>query len=484
MPRRLIAALCSLIVALLTAACEPDARALPTTPNVILIGLDTVRADHLGVYGNASIETPAINAFAAESAVFERASSAAPWTLPSFASIFTGLLPSEHGAIGALHNQLAPEHTTLAEILQRQGFSTRAFVGVDLLTSEFGLDQGFDEVTAHVGGSVSGRSKEYEQQIFRFLSSPPDEPYLLFAHYFDAHDPYDPPEPYDRMYYSGDPRRPDENSMAVLYGPSNRIQSRPEERYRWLEGITDIDYPISQYAAGISHIDHLVGRLLEKLRETGELERSIVTLVSDHGEHLTEHDIYFSHRFPYEETLHVPLIVRLPEPIRRELDKKVPRGRRIAEEVSTIDILPTLLELLGVPAPTSVAGQSLVPLLSGQPPSAPPRLLIAEFGVPNAAHGVYAGSVWDERFRYIQFTANGNTHAELYDHDRDPAEERDVIGEHPRTAERLRSALDAHLSLIAEPGEGRAPRDPINAETLGRLQALGYGDLIQETEAD
>ncbi|MEW6744031.1 MAG: sulfatase-like hydrolase/transferase [Planctomycetota bacterium] len=154
-----------LLVAELTVLC--CSRSVP--PNLILVGIDTVRADRIGALGNNWIKTPHLDALAGEAIVFERASSTAPWTLPSFASIFTGLLPSEHGTTGGAYLRLSDKHTTLAELLRDKGYATRAFVAVDWLTEDFGLDRGFDELDAFLEGLPAGRAEQYEQQVLDFI---------------------------------------------------------------------------------------------------------------------------------------------------------------------------------------------------------------------------------------------------------------------------------------------------------------------------
>ncbi len=429
--------------------------------NLILIGLDTVRADHLGVYGMSPSPTPEIDAFAAEAVLFRRAYSTAPWTLPSFGSLFTGLLPSEHGAVGGSFVKLAPEKLTLAELLSAHGYSTHGFVGVDWLTSEFGLEQGFDELEAHVEGAVSTRYEQYERKVHAFLDDPPREPYFLFVHIFDAHAPYTPPAPYDGMYYEGDPRAPDKDSMQVAFSDRNRAMRPPEQLYRWLKGVTDLEYPVRQYKAGISYLDRKVGDLLAKLRESGELERSIVAIVADHGEHLIEHDIYFTHYLPYEETLRVPLLLRLPGATRG--------GTRIDEEVSGVDLLPTLADLLDVPSPANLAGTSLVSLLSDPDASLKRRWLFAEWGGPRKN----VRAVWSRDVRLLRYEGFGARRFEMYDRRSDPRETVPVTEARSELVMRLDSLLERRYAPLEIPGElGQEPE--LDAELIERLRALGY----------
>jgi arylsulfatase A-like enzyme len=435
-------------------------------PNVILIALDTFRADHLGCYGGQRAQTPNIDALAAESILFERCSSNAPWTLPSFGTLFTGRLPSAHRAVGGGSKRLSSQLPTMAEIFTAHGYATLGFVAVDWLGTGFGLDRGFERQYPDFDGRVTGRYDRQLPQIFHFLGNRPVEPFFILSHFYDAHAPYDPPSPYDRMYYEGDPYDPAKHSMEPLYLGSNRIQRQVKARYAWLEGVTDLEYPTAQYAAGITHVDAGVGKLLDLLRSNGQLDRSVVILVSDHGEHLTEHSIYFTHRFPYEECLHVPLMIRLPG--------ARGAGRRIASEVSLVDLLPTVLELLDIPRPEILDGSSLLPLMRGKKLHKQ-RIHFAEYGASPRNH---VRAAWDADFRLIDFSVGDERWLELYDRQMDRAEVVNVASEHPAERDRLLAALRRQFGsdaiLAGElPDSSHIRLDPAIEE---RLRALGYVD--------
>ncbi len=450
-------------VALLSLSCtRDDTPRLPAdldlkASNVVIVGLDTVRADHLGAYGSKTVETPHLDAFANEAILFERCGAPSTVTLPSFASLFTGLLPYHHGAVGGPKSRLEPKATTLAEILRMQGYTTHAFVAVDYLTSAFSLDRGFDEHRSFVQGPVSTRSELYQQELLEFLRRPHEKPFLLFAHYFDAHSPYEPPPPYDRMYYEGDPYSPEHPGFRLPSGPNT------PPIYEWLRGVTDIEFPIKQYAAAITHLDHSVGVLIDALRESGLMDRSIVVVMADHGEHLTEHDLRFYHRFPYEEVLHVPLMIRLPGGMEG--------GRRVQQDVSLVDVFPTLSELLGLPLDRSMDGVSLVGLIRGEAPPAE-RFLFSEFGSHTDR---WMKAIWDERYRLMSFNLNGRRWMELYDRKRNPSETWNLVDELPHERKRLARALDARFppGSRIRPYRTRGARE-IAPEVRRRLRALGY----------
>lgn len=437
--------------------------------NLVLIGLDTFRADHLGCYGNREVRTPELDALARESVLFENCYANATWTLPSYATLMTGMLPHDHALIGGEYQTLARDHLTLAQLLRSAGWFTRAIVAVDWLTRGFNLDRGFAKHEAHVDSPVTGRLRIYQRRVLDFVTSPRARPYFLFAHYFDTHDPYDPPAPWGRMYYPGDPRDPQHRSLAIIHSSRNRVEKGVEHRYRWLDGITDLQYPVKQYAAGVTFLDHHVGQVIAAMRKSGELDRAIVVVTADHGEHLTEHDIYFTHRYPYEENLHVPLLIRMPGAEQG--------GRRVTEQVTLLDVLPTLLELLQVDPPYPLEGRSLVPLLRGKSLRAAPGPLgglhFAEYGADRPG---YAKAVWDADWRLIRFVEPDSTWVELYDRRLDRAETRNLAAARPDVAARLVAALDHRFPADSPLSAAGAPAEaaPLDAEALERLRALGY----------
>jgi len=462
-----------LLIILLAGCAEP--RTVPLVdlsngpPNIILIGLDTFRADHIGAWGSATVKTPALDRFAAESIVFEDCASTSTWTLPSFASLFTGKLPSEHRTIGGKYRALPEGEITLAERLKAHRYHTTAFVAVDYLDAPFGLERGFDRMGKYSHYPVNGRLRKYDRRLRDSFRSLPRDPWFLFVHYFDAHDPYKPPDEFGRMYYEGDPEvepaDPDRN-IDVIYSARNRINADPRVRYRWLEGIRDLEFPVREYAGGISYLDHHVGVVLDSLRANGVMDKSIVIVVADHGEHLTEHDIYFTHRLPYAECLQVPLIIRLP--------RGVQSGRRVSAPVSLADILPTLMELVGIDVEQELSGKSLVGMMRGE--DAEPRVLFAEFGTSDVRWGK---SVWDADWRYTEIRSDSVFTAELFDRRADPREEHDLSGARPELVEFYSAVLDGRFGverrLLQDRSAGASPvdLDPVIEE---RLRALGYVD--------
>lgn len=375
--------------------------------------------------------------------------------MPSFASLFTGLLPYRHGSTGG-GSRLEPDATTLAETLRSRGYATHAFVAVDYLTSAFSMDRGFEQHRSFLEGRVSTRSDVYRDELLQFIRGEHERPFLLFAHFYDAHSPYKPPPPFSGMYYQGNPYAAENAGLGLPPDASPDI-------YGWLAGVTDIEFPVAQYAAGISHVDHAVGLLLDELRESGLMDRSIVVVTGDHGEHLTEHGLRFYHQHPYEEVLHVPLMIRLPGAIGG--------GGRIRDEVSLIDVYPTLLSLLGLPVDRSLDGIDLVGRMRGEAPQSD-RYLYSEFG---STEERWMKAVWDDRYRLVSFNIDGKQRMELYHRKLDRSERFDLAGLLPWVRNRLAGELDARFPpgrrIRPHPSQ---PAEPVDPEVRSRLRALGY----------
>ena len=277
----------------------------PAPRGMVIITLDTTRADYLPVYGFMDAEMPHLDRLAREGVVFDQATSVAPLTLPAHCSLFTGLFPPRHGVRDNGDRPLSPQHTTLAETVRAHGFSTGAFVGSVVLDADRGLAQGFDTYEGVVDAQVSQRAPgpprrrpgdEVVTDAIRWIEGIGDSRFFLWAHLYDPHRPYDPPEPFRSRY-------------------------------------TD------PYLAEIAFADAQIGRLLEALERRKLLDRTIVVVTADHGESLGDHGERDHGIFLYESVLRVPLIIRGPGI----------SPRRLADVVRLVDVMPTALDLLGVP---------------------------------------------------------------------------------------------------------------------------------------
>ena len=290
--------------------------------NILLISIDTLRADHLGAYGFARPTTPAIDAVAREGVLFKNARTPVPMTLPAHVSMLTGTLPPTHGLRDNMQSRLPDASLTLAEMLKARGFTTGAVVSSFVLDRRFGTSQGFDRYDdqfqeVHKIGDLNERKgNEATRVATAWLESHKERPFFLFVHLYDPHDPYEPPEPFASQ---------------------------------WSE------HP---YEGEVAFADHCVGQVLEKLRQLGLYDDTLIVITGDHGEMLGEHGELNHGFFIYEGALRVPLVMRVP---------RSPAGsRQVDIPVSLIDIVPTVLSLVGAPVPKEVQGTDLSPWLAGR----------------------------------------------------------------------------------------------------------------------
>jgi choline-sulfatase len=386
---------------------------------VILISIDTLRADRLPAYGYTKVATPNIDALAAAGTTFERAYSHAPQTLPAHASLLSGELPFEHGVRDNVGFTVKPGQWLIQSALQARGWPTAAFVSAYVMRAGVGLNQGFDTYDSELPAASGDRSIGQVQRdgdatlatAENWLQAPDrKKPFFLFLHFYEPHKPYAPP-----------PR-------FASYDP---------------------------YDGEIAHVDEILGRLFERLRALDLYDRSTIVLLSDHGEGLGDHGEQEHGLFLYNTTIHVPLIVKLPGQN---------RARRVAAPVQHADIVPTILELAGAPARQGIRGRSLRPLLDGTG-------TLADTGIYSEAlysryhfgwSELYA--LTDARYRLIRAPRD-----ELYDLARDPKESASIAGERPQVRQAMRSALQTLLAnaSIAAPAA-------VTDEDRQRLAALGY----------
>lgn len=463
MLRRVLASALGFILVLALVGCVARDRVRSAhRPDVVMIAIDTLRADHLHCFGNDWIRTPHLDALAGDGVRFARCYATAPWTLPSFASIFTGLTPSHHGAIGGMREVLADSFTTLAEHLAGAGYRTYGVASVKWLTIPFGTAQGFNfELPLASPPKLEGGPLVTALGLATF-DLPRDKPLFTFLHYFDAHAPYAPPPPFAHMYYQGDERAPGQPVLEFLRSPANAAPNRDGGLYDWLTGVTDLGFPAREYAAGVSYTDDHVGQVVAELKRRGRYDDTLIIVVADHGEHLGEHDIWFTHTLPYQETLHVPLLVKLPQ--------GHAAGRVIDTPVSTLDILPTLLDWLDLPAAEG-DGRSLRELVEGRD-GGDASLLVAEQG---SEPDDFSKSLIVWPWKMLYFRSPAGERYELYDLGRDPEERHDLAASRPddvaRLSVRLRALFEEQSPLGSVAASGPAELD---ARARRQLRSLGY----------
>jgi arylsulfatase A-like enzyme len=444
-----------IILALLVAAagvtlfgCSEDAR--EGRPNVLLITIDTLRADYVGSYGSPDVQTPHMDQLAAQGVQFQRNVAPSQCTNPSHASILTGLYLARHRVVDN-QTPLPKGALTLAEILKTAGYETLAAVSARHLNPGVSrFDQGFDAfLDCEPVELTAGRRNEAFLHRLRQIA---DRPFFAWVHYFDPHGDYAPPPPYDTRYPVTDrfPEIPYRKSMDVeVRDPSQSV---------------DPDRKIALYKGEISYLDAEIGEVLAALERLKIADRTLVVLVADHGESMTEKDIFFCHAGMYNQVLHVPLVMRFPGVI--------PAGTKVDALTSSIDILPTVLDLLGLAEATpEVSGRSLKPALF-QPDA---RIHDAVFS--EAADGVIR-AVYADGYKYVKPYPHDWSMPEdrLFRAFTDYREERDLKHEEEGRVVQLQTLLDSWLAEEERRALDSDGEHELDAETEEALRSLGYID--------
>lgn len=409
--------------------------------NLVVVTLDTTRADRIGAYGRPTASsTPVFDRLAGDGVLFEQAMTSAPLTLPAHATMFTGHFPPQHGVRDNGGFFLDPSAITLAERLKARGYRTGAFVGAFVLDSKWGLDQGFDhyaddfdlsKVKALSLGNVQRRADQVVDLALPWLEAVRTEPFFAWLHFYDAHAPYEAPEPFATQY-RGQP-----------------------------------------YNGEVAFADAQLGRVVAFLEERGLLDTTIVVVLGDHGESLGEHEEGTHGFFVYETATHVPFLMRAPF--------AATRGRRVPGLVRTADLTPTVLDLLGgAPAGGEAAapGRSLVALMTGAQ---------ADLGAEAYAEAMYPlhhyGWSALRAVRIGQYKLIDAPRPELFDLTADPGETTNLFDTRRDVGNRLQRALRALEAQFARAG-APPPAETIDPETRARLTSLGYVSSFVATETD
>jgi arylsulfatase A-like enzyme len=419
-------------------ASQPEER---RAPNLILLSIDTLRADRLGSYGYARETSPHIDALAARGVRFERAISETSWTLPAHMTLLTGRHPTSHGVTGPV-DALPDEFATLAELLGHRGYRTVALTGGGFVHGRFGFARGFE--------TYADERREFAQLLStaqsRIASFDPDDPWFLFLHTYAVHCPFDPPERFAAMFRT---RPPGDRVAPELCGGNDFAPLAL--------GPGQLRFVSDQYDAGVRAADESLGAFLDFLDTRGLFENTIFVLVSDHGEELGEHGRIGHERTLHLESLHVPLIVVAPG---------VEPGV-VSAGVGLVDVLPTLLELLDVAAPAGVQGRSLVPLLEGEADDEFRRPLFSELDFRARIR-----SVLDDDSHLIRDRLDKRAgRSRRYDLSSDPAEQSPRTDAGPE-ARALEAILSRHLGRLVRPAHVPPAGPP--PDEVEDLRALGY----------
>lgn len=467
-------ALCA--VALLQGGAFASALRAPSDgPNLLLITIDTLRADHLGAYGHLRDTSPEMDRLARDGVRFTWAVAQWPKTTPSLVSLHTGTYPRTNGVTRDTQQALPASQVTIAERLADAGWATGAVVTNANLARVFGFDQGFDryiEVWKDVRPDHPERAGYVTDHALEWLAQrPKDRPFFLWVHYVDPHARYRPPPPFDGMFV-GDAHYDAGRHAPLHEGRDDDMDGIPA-RAR-LGDRDEVDFYVAQYDAEIRYADHEIGRLLAAIDTDVLRARTAVVLTADHGESLGEHRYFFDHgRLPYDTCARVPLVVRPPA---SDDGNDRARGRVIERPVELIDVFPTLLAFAGLPDWPAAEGHDLAPLLAGGDDPGRPTWAITESGYTE----LWQRSIRNERWKLVHVRDPADralmtgAEWELYDVIADPGETRNLWNDAPAEAERLRAALADWVQR--GPAQPPAPirTVPIDRETEERLRSLGY----------
>jgi arylsulfatase A-like enzyme len=431
--------------------------------NVILVTIDTLRADHLGIYGYQRKTSPHIDALGRQGTVFDAAYTFWPKTRGSFVMIHTGRRPSQNG-YSRRHPVLLGLNPTIASVLGKAGYLTTAVVDNPNVAAQYGYAEGFQryrETWEEAAlATEMDRARAITDDAVGFIASAPSErPFFLWLHYVNPHAPYTPPAPYDTAFLDAESRSgPALPVVKDFHGGIPR---------QWaVAGHARRAYYVAQYDGEIAAVDHEVGRVIAALQASPVASRTVVVLTADHGESLGEHGYYFDHGEDlFDPCLRIPLVIVAPD---------APSGRRVPSLASTLDLMPTILDAAKVSYPPDLAGSSLLPAVSGAGRIGRVRLeaqnerdLVASF---------------DNRFKTVRTPVADGARFALYDREEDPGETRDVGGALPdalrigrREVELFLEKADREWARTRPLVQGRPEGEgKMTAEACEKMKALGY----------
>ncbi|MDI6829332.1 MAG: sulfatase [Armatimonadota bacterium] len=433
-------------------------------PNLILFGIDSLRADHMSLYGYSRLTTPHIDKFAAGGAVFEKCFSPHIPTTPGYTSMFTGMDVFSTDVVALRHQGGLGNHLkTLAEILGDNGYNTTC-VGFSGNPASRGFQKYLD--FSGWGSWEEGRSHKAENlnavaipELKRLAAE--DKPFFLFLRHMDPHAPYLPPRPFERIFYDGDEYDPNNKSLDPV------MNFKPFRDFfaSWFPpGCTDKDYIIAQYDGAVAYMDACIANIFATIEYLGLKENTLVVISSDHGETLYDHECWFDHHGLYDCTLHIPLVFVFPS--------KIPAAMRFSDYVHMKDIAPTILDLLGIETTINFDGRSLFPLFVGKSRVQEPEFYITE-ATWMRKHG-WRTPEW-KLIHALEPDFHFKPEVELYNLIKDPEENFNVAEQEPEIVRMLEARMNAWIAK-REKETGR--RNPI----FTNLNWHGHGEPFKTSE--
>ena len=407
---------------------------MKSKPNLLLLGIDSLRADHMSLYGYDRLTTPHIDKIAGKGVTFEHVFSPSIPTTPGYASMFTGMDCFGTDVVALRHSGSMGNHViTLAELLGKEGYNTTC-VGFSGNPASRGFQKyleyeawgSFDEGRS----SKAGKLNDVAIPELKHLAAN-NKPFFLFLRHMDPHSPYLPPQPFERIFYGGDEFDPDNNSLDPVY------DFKPFADYfvSWFPpGCTDKEYIIAQYDGAVAYMDACIQNIFAAVKTLGIEKETLIIITSDHGETLHDHDCYYDHHGLYDCTLKVPLVLRYPG--------KIPEGIRITDYCQLKDIMPTVLELMGMENNINFDGRSLVPLINGQYCEPEPEFYITECTWMRK-HG-WRTPQW-KLIHALEPDFHFKPEVELYNLIKDPQENINVAAKEPEVVEMLKKRMEKYI---------------------------------------
>lgn len=461
----------AVVVGAIRSASESVVGSSPRRPNVLLVSIDSLRADHVHSYGYPKPTTPAIDSLARDGALFRTVVSSSSWTLPAHMTLLTAMAPEQHGVTRAW-SRLSPDAVTLAEVLRDAGYATAGFVSGPTVRALYGFDQGFDVYDdrtamqanrrlAHLGITAPKLVPIVEHWLEQWAGQSPRRPFFVFLHLWDVHYDYAPPPPYDAMFdpdYAG-------GVTANDYERNGQVHAGMDRR--------DLEHVVALYDGEIRFTDDWLDVVLRRLRSLEVLDETVVVVTSDHGDEFFEHGRKGHAKELFDETVLVPLVVRFPP--------RVPGRRIVDRQVRLMDVAPTILGLVDVPRPEGFGaaapgvddpGRDLSAWISGTPPVYEVRDLLAFSEAQTLGRKMDA--VRSRHYKLIR-REEASERRLLFDLAADPGEQRNLVAtaEGQEKAKELEGIIDRWVRSAAAAGRapGRAALDP---DQLDRLRSLGY----------
>ena len=404
-------------------------------PNLLFFGIDSLRSDHMSLYGYHRLTTPHIDKLAAKGCVFENAFSPSIPTTPGYGSMFTGMDCFGTDVVALRHEGPLGSHVkTLAEMLGEQGYNTTC-VGFSGNQASRGFQKYLD--FSGWGSWEEGRSHKAENlnevaipELERLAGE--DKPFFLFLRHMDPHAPYLPPQPFERIFYHGDELDPSNNSLD----PVMKFKPFCDFFASWFPpGCTDKDYVIAQYDGAVAYMDACIASILTTVESLGIEEETLIVVDSDHGETHYDHECWFDHHGLYDCTIHIPLIFVYPG--------KAPAGKRSRDYAHMKDITPTILELMGIKAGIKFDGRSLAPLMRGKPRRQEPEFYLTE-ATWMRKHG-WRTPEW-KLMQALEPDFHFKPQIELYNLLVDPEENHNVAKQEPGVVKMLLARMNAHIA--------------------------------------